>query len=39
MADWLTRDFAVFGIPGQNWMLIALATILVSIVVSWWLQR
>ena len=36
MSDWLVRGFTVFGIPTQNWMLIALAVILVSIVFLWW---
>jgi hypothetical protein len=40
MDDWLIRDFTVFGITGgQNWMLIALAIVLLSIAVSWWSRR
>jgi hypothetical protein len=39
MGDWLIRHFTIFGIHAQNWMLIALAIILVSIVFSWWSQR
>jgi hypothetical protein len=39
MRDWLVRDFTVFGVAGQNWMLIAFAIILVSIVLPWWLHR
>jgi hypothetical protein len=31
--------FTVFDVLLQNWMLVALAIILVSIVVSWWLLR
>ena len=34
MGDWLVRQFTVFGVAGQNWMLIALAIISVSIVIS-----
>lgn len=22
MLDWLTGDFDLFGVPGQNWMLV-----------------
>jgi hypothetical protein len=36
MGDWLVGQFTVFGITGQNWMLIALAIIVVSIAISWW---
>jgi hypothetical protein len=39
MGDWLVTRFTVFGVPGQNWMLIALAIIVVSIVLSWWSDR
>jgi hypothetical protein len=35
MGDWLVRHIAVFGIPAQNWMLLTLAIVLVSIAVSW----
>jgi hypothetical protein len=37
MGDWLVRDFTIF--PGQNWMLITLAIILIGVVLPWWLQR
>jgi hypothetical protein len=40
MGDWLVvHYFTVFGVPAQNWMLIDLAIIPVSIVLSWWLHR
>jgi hypothetical protein len=39
MGDWLIRHFAIFGVQGQNWMLIAFAIILASIVFSWWSNR
>jgi hypothetical protein len=39
MGDWLAGQFTVFGVPGQNWMLVALAIILAGIVLSWWSQR
>jgi hypothetical protein len=34
MGDWLVRNLTVFGVQGQNWMLIALAIILIGIVLS-----
>jgi hypothetical protein len=39
VGDWLVRGSTVFGVPAQNWMLIALAIIAVGITVSWWLNR
>jgi hypothetical protein len=39
MGDWLLRNFTVFGIHGQNWMLIAFAIILIWIALSWWSRR
>jgi hypothetical protein len=39
MGDWLVRHVTVFGIPAQNWMLLALAIVLVSMGLSWWLNR
>jgi hypothetical protein len=39
MGDWLVRQFTVFGIPGQNWMLIALGIILIGIATAWWSNR
>jgi hypothetical protein len=39
MGQWLVRQFIVFGIPGQNWMLVALAIILTSAAVSCWWNR
>jgi hypothetical protein len=39
MVDWLVRDFTIFGVLGQNWMLIEIAIILIGSVLSWWLQR
>lgn len=39
IGDWLVRHITVFGVPVQNWMLIALAIIAVSIIISWWLRR
>jgi hypothetical protein len=39
MADWLVKNFAFYGMPGQNWMLATLAIILISIAVLWWLHQ
>jgi hypothetical protein len=33
------RNFMIFGIPVQNWMLIALAVVVVGIAISWWSSR
>jgi hypothetical protein len=32
MADWLTEQFAVFGVSSPNWMLILLAVVVVGMV-------
>ena len=37
MGDWHVRGFAVSGV--QNWMLIALALILIGIILAWWPRR
>jgi hypothetical protein len=42
MGDWLVRNFTVFGAPAQNWMLIALAIILIGLIgiaMAWWPRR
>jgi hypothetical protein len=40
MGDWLVRQVTIFGgVPAQNWMLLALAVILISTVFSWWSRR
>jgi hypothetical protein len=39
LVDWLVRDFTIFSVPGQNWMLIEIAIILIGFVQAWWLQR
>jgi hypothetical protein len=36
MDQWLVRQFVVFGIHGQNWMLVALAIILIAVALSYW---
>jgi hypothetical protein len=34
MADWLVANFTIFGVHAQNWMVIALAIILIWIVMA-----
>jgi hypothetical protein len=36
MGDWLVRHVTIFGIHGQNWMLITFAIIVIWIALSWW---
>ena len=40
MEDWLVDEYLVLGlVPLQNWMLLATAIVIVSIVVSaWWVH-
>jgi len=38
--NWLVDEFLILGIfPFQNWMLLAMAIVALSIFVSWWFQR
>jgi hypothetical protein len=39
MGDWLAEHFTLLGVPFQNWMVVAVAIILVGAVVAWWRQR
>ena len=40
MADWLVDDYLVLGLVQiQNWMLLAVAIVIASMVVSAWLVR
>ena len=40
MEDWLVDEFLVLGlVPFQNWMLLATAIVVLSIVVSAWQVR
>jgi hypothetical protein len=40
LADWLVDEFLMLGlVPLQNWMMVAVAIVIVSIVVSAWLLR
>jgi hypothetical protein len=34
MTDWLVGYFTIFGIQAQNWMLLALAIVVIGIAVS-----
>jgi LPXTG-motif cell wall-anchored protein len=36
MDDWLVGRFTIFGMTGQNWMLVAGTMILVSIAIALW---
>jgi hypothetical protein len=36
MGDWLVRHVTIFGIHGQNWMLITFGIIVIWIALSWW---
>jgi hypothetical protein len=35
MRDWLIESFAVFGIQGQNWMLVTLVIVVIAVAISW----
>jgi hypothetical protein len=35
MGDWLLRHVTIFGIHGQNWMLITFAIIVIWIALAW----
>jgi len=39
MRDWLTGEFSVLGIHFQNWMLVVLAIILLSVLCAWLQER
>ena len=40
MADWLVDEYLILGlVPFQNWMLLAMAIVILSIVVSAWVLR
>jgi hypothetical protein len=36
MTDWLVRHITVFGLTGQNWMVIAFPMVFVGIALAWW---
>jgi hypothetical protein len=39
MGNWLVGQVTIFGFQVQNWMMIALAIIVVWIVFAWWSNR
>jgi hypothetical protein len=40
VTDWLVDDYLVLGLfPLQNWMLVAVAIVILSVCVSAWLVR
>jgi len=39
VSDWLVEHFTLLGVTFQNWMILALAIILVGALVAWWRQR
>ena len=39
MGDWLVKHFTFWGWSFQNWMVVALAIIAISVVFSRWLHR
>jgi hypothetical protein len=39
MGNWLVGQVTIFGFQTQNWMMIALAIIVVWIVFAWWSNR
>jgi len=39
MDDWLVGHFTIFGVHGQNWMLIALVIVPMWIPFLWWSRQ
>jgi hypothetical protein len=39
MGNWLVGQVTIFGFQAQNWMMIALAIIVIGIVFAWWSNR
>jgi hypothetical protein len=38
--DWFVKQGVILGgIPLQNWMLLAIAIILLSVLISWWAHK
>jgi hypothetical protein len=35
----MVKQFAIWGASFQNWMVLALAIILIGIIVAWWSRR
>jgi hypothetical protein len=38
MGDWLAERFTLLGVTVQNWMVLALAIVLVGALIAWWRQ-
>jgi hypothetical protein len=38
-STWLTGRFTLFGATFQNWMLVAIAIVLVGVLIAWWRQQ
>jgi len=32
--DWLVKQFTILGIPFQNWMVVALAMIIIAVLIA-----
>jgi hypothetical protein len=39
VGNWLTERFTLFGVTFQNWMMVALAIVLVAVLIAWWRQQ
>jgi drug/metabolite transporter (DMT)-like permease len=39
LGTWLTERFTLLGATFQNWMLVAVAIVLVGVLIAWWRQR
>jgi hypothetical protein len=39
MGEWLARQYYFDGITFQNWMVIAVAIIVVAVIIAWWRTR
>jgi hypothetical protein len=39
MGDWLAEHFTLFGVTFQNWMILALAIVLLAALFAWWRER
>jgi hypothetical protein len=39
MGNWLVARFTLSGVTFQNWMMVALALVLVATLITWWRER
>jgi hypothetical protein len=38
--NWLVTQFVILGVvPVQNWMLLAVAIMLLGVLISWWMHK